>query len=71
MPVFEDIELPLHAVMDTAGTPTMGSLSVNIRELTSIETAKLCCEMADRMSNDVQRPEEDSQNVAHHSEATL
>ncbi|KAF8186968.1 hypothetical protein K438DRAFT_1973158 [Mycena galopus ATCC 62051] len=48
-----NIELPLHAAMTTtsSGKQTAGSLSVNIRELTSIETAKLCCELADRRSS--------------------
>ncbi|KAJ7778264.1 hypothetical protein B0H16DRAFT_1502796 [Mycena metata] len=49
-----NIELPLHAAMAT-GSHAAGSLSVNIRELTSIETVKLCWEMADRMSGELQR----------------
>ncbi|KAJ6588970.1 hypothetical protein B0H19DRAFT_1102318 [Mycena capillaripes] len=53
-----NIELPLH--VDTRGMQTAGILSVNIRELTSVETAKLSCEMADRRSNELQKI--DSQN---------
>ncbi|KAJ7892924.1 hypothetical protein B0H14DRAFT_3854775 [Mycena olivaceomarginata] len=57
-----NIELPLHAAITTnaSGKQMAGSLSVNIRELTSIETAKLSCEMAERKSNELQRI--DSQN---------
>ncbi|KAJ7740017.1 hypothetical protein DFH07DRAFT_839644 [Mycena maculata] len=53
-----NIELPLHAVINTTpSVPTIGCLSVNVRELTSIETARLSCEMADRMARDVQKIE--------------
>ncbi|KAJ7512776.1 hypothetical protein B0H11DRAFT_1947325 [Mycena galericulata] len=54
--LIEDIELPLRSVKNT-GTPTEGKLSVNIRELTSIDTAKLSWEMAERMSQDAQKIE--------------
>jgi hypothetical protein len=52
-----DIELPLHPATKTH-VPGAGSLTVNIRELSSIETAQLCWEMAEKMSNDMQRVEE-------------
>ncbi|KAJ6487912.1 hypothetical protein C8R45DRAFT_994873 [Mycena sanguinolenta] len=55
-----NIELPLHAAMQTTASDKQmaGRLSVNIRELTSVETAKLCREMADRrLSGEIQRIE--------------
>ncbi|KAJ7682967.1 hypothetical protein B0H17DRAFT_1138018 [Mycena rosella] len=64
-----NIELPLHAVLDTkTGMPMLGSLSVNIRELSSAETAKRSCERAERMSNDLQKGEDQG---VQHSEQTL
>ncbi|KAJ7439347.1 hypothetical protein FB451DRAFT_149511 [Mycena latifolia] len=65
-----NIQLPLHAALDTkTGMPTMGTLSVNIRELTSAETARLAGEMAEKMSAELQKIE--AQNVAQPSEAAL
>ncbi|KAF7360296.1 C2 domain-containing protein [Mycena venus] len=60
-----NIELPLHAAIEThaSGKRVAGSLSVNIRELTSIETAKLCCEMAERRSSELQKIE--SNQIGH------
>ncbi|KAJ7666111.1 hypothetical protein DFH06DRAFT_1185949 [Mycena polygramma] len=55
-----NIELPLHA--DASGMQTAGTLSVNIRELTSLETARLCCEMAERRSSELQKIESQGQN---------
>ncbi|KAJ7100179.1 hypothetical protein B0H15DRAFT_796840 [Mycena belliarum] len=50
-----NLELPLNT---ETGMPTTGTLSVNIRELSSIETAKLSWDMAERMANDSQRIED-------------
>jgi hypothetical protein len=47
--VAPDIELPLHAAMDD----NAGLLSVNVRELSSLETVKLCVEMAERKSSEI------------------
>jgi len=54
-----NIELPLHAAIETnaSGKQMAGSLSVNIRELTSIETVKLWCEMAEKRSSELQKIE--------------
>ncbi|KAJ6627880.1 hypothetical protein B0H10DRAFT_1940850 [Mycena sp. CBHHK59/15] len=67
----QDIELPLHAAIDTAsGKSAMGSLTVNIRELTSLETAQLLCETADRMSGELQEIQLEGQNLAGDSGAS-
>ncbi|KAJ7240826.1 hypothetical protein B0H12DRAFT_1074647 [Mycena haematopus] len=48
-----NIQLPLHAAIETttSGKQMAGSLSLNIRELASIDTAKLCCEIAEARSS--------------------
>ncbi|KAJ7185666.1 hypothetical protein C8R46DRAFT_1061379 [Mycena filopes] len=48
-----NIELPLHAQTGTGAGA--GSLSVNIRELTSIETVKLCWKMAGELERKASR----------------
>ncbi|KAJ7634912.1 hypothetical protein FB45DRAFT_477254 [Roridomyces roridus] len=51
------IELPLLASDSDDDVPSSGSLSVNIRELTSLETARISFEMAERMSQEIQKAE--------------
>ncbi|KAK7044751.1 C2 domain-containing protein [Favolaschia claudopus] len=61
-----NIELPLHSAMGTnsVGKQVAGSLSLNVRELTSIETAKLCCELAERRSHELQGVENQKQEIS-------
>ncbi|KAJ7158237.1 hypothetical protein C8R43DRAFT_995124 [Mycena crocata] len=47
-----NIELPLHAEK-TSGIAALGILSVNIRELSSIETARRSWELAEKMAENV------------------